>query len=211
MTVGGDESTALVARDEEDGLVSRQHRAVVPRRSGGGVLTAREEEDGLVAVQHKGVLPFILPAIFTVCPRADSLLKYARLILSFHDTSSTRVVESEARALAMSMTMEEDIIKGTKQFMQRVFDKVHLELDRFGLHVYNANVKQPVVGPKLTRQNAAKFDAETKNLSISTQRGKEQELKLESMNALTATEKLKAQEANSAMYGKQKAAYLGQK
>ncbi|KAG6404014.1 hypothetical protein SASPL_136249 [Salvia splendens] len=48
--------------------------------------------------------PVILPATLTVGPSADdhdSLLKYARLVLSSHDTTSTRIiklVEGETRA-----------------------------------------------------------------------------------------------------------------
>ncbi|KAL7252196.1 hypothetical protein ACSBR1_013946 [Camellia fascicularis] len=38
----------------------------------------------------------------------------------------------------------EQIFKGTKEFKKEVFDKVQLELDQFGLHIYNANVKQLV-------------------------------------------------------------------
>ncbi|XP_057777774.1 flotillin-like protein 3 [Salvia miltiorrhiza] len=97
-------------------------------------------------------LPFILPAVFTIGPRADdrdSLLKYAKL-MSNHDTTSNHVnelvqgvIEGETRVLAASMTMEE-IFRGTKQFKQEVFDKVQLELNQFGLLIYNANVKQLV-------------------------------------------------------------------
>ncbi|KAI3780439.1 hypothetical protein L2E82_10420 [Cichorium intybus] len=41
------------------------------------------------------------------------------------------------------MTMEE-IFKWTKDFKQEVFEKVQLELNQFGLWIYNANVKQLV-------------------------------------------------------------------
>ncbi|ONK81719.1 uncharacterized protein A4U43_C01F32190 [Asparagus officinalis] len=41
------------------------------------------------------------------------------------------------------MTME-DIFKGTKEFKKEVFGKVQLELNQFGLLIYNANVKQLV-------------------------------------------------------------------
>lgn len=44
------------------------------------------------------------------------------------------------------MTMEE-IFKGTKEFKQEVFEKVQLELNQFGLLIYNANVKQLVDVP----------------------------------------------------------------
>lgn len=56
------------------------------------------------------------------------------------------VIEGETRVLAASMTME-DIFKGTKEFKKEVFDKVQLELNQFGLLIYNANVKQLVDVP----------------------------------------------------------------
>lgn len=100
-------------------------------------------------------LPFVLPAVFTIGPHADddqSLLKYAKLI-SPHDKHSNHVnelvqgvIEGETRVLAASMTMEE-IFKGTKDFKKEVFEKVQLELNQFGLWIYNANVKQLVDVP----------------------------------------------------------------
>uniref|UniRef100_A0A5B6YMX6 Flotillin-like n=1 Tax=Davidia involucrata TaxID=16924 RepID=A0A5B6YMX6_DAVIN len=100
-------------------------------------------------------LPFVLPAVFTIGPRLEdeaSLLKYAKLI-SPHDKLSNHVkelvqgiIEGETRVLSASMTMEE-VFKGTKQFKQEVFEKVQLELNQFGLLIYNANVKQLVDVP----------------------------------------------------------------
>lgn len=100
-------------------------------------------------------LPFVLPAVFTIGPKADveqSLIKYARLVAP-HDKHSHHVkdlvkgiIEGETRVLAASMTME-DIFKGTKEFKQEVFEKVQIELNEFGLHIYNANVKQLVDVP----------------------------------------------------------------
>ncbi|XVE97378.1 hypothetical protein REPUB_Repub03eG0014500 [Reevesia pubescens] len=97
-------------------------------------------------------LPFILPAVFTIGPRVDdeeSLIKYAKL-MSPHDKLSNHVnelvqgvIEGETRVLAASMTMEE-IFRGTKEFKKEVFEKVQLELNQFGLLIYNANVKQLV-------------------------------------------------------------------
>ncbi|KAF3447074.1 hypothetical protein FNV43_RR12254 [Rhamnella rubrinervis] len=97
-------------------------------------------------------LPFVLPAVFTVGPRLEdmpSLQKYAKL-LSSHDKLSNHVnelvqgiIEGETRVLAASMTMEQ-IFKGTKEFKKEVFEKVQLELNQFGLLIYNANVKQLV-------------------------------------------------------------------
>ncbi|XVE61098.1 hypothetical protein DITRI_Ditri06bG0012700 [Diplodiscus trichospermus] len=100
-------------------------------------------------------LPFVLPAVFTIGPRVDdeaSLLKYAKLI-SPHDKLSNHVkelvqgiIEGETRVLAASMTMEE-IFRGTKEFKLEVCEKVQLELNQFGLLIYNANVKQLVDVP----------------------------------------------------------------
>ncbi|KAI7988434.1 Flotillin-like protein 4 [Camellia lanceoleosa] len=95
-------------------------------------------------------LPFVLPAAFIVGPHFDddaSFLKYAKLI-SPHDKLSNHVkdlvqgiIEGETRVVAASMTMEE-IFRGTKEFKQEVFQKVQVELNQFGLLIYNANVKQ---------------------------------------------------------------------
>lgn len=100
-------------------------------------------------------LPFILPAVFTIGPQVndmDAIIKYAKL-LSNHEKDSTHVkelvqgvIEGETRVLAASMTMEE-VFKGTKEFKQEVFAKVQLELNQFGLFIYNANVKQLVDVP----------------------------------------------------------------
>ncbi|KAJ4773387.1 Flotillin-like protein 1 [Rhynchospora pubera] len=97
-------------------------------------------------------LPFILPAVFTIGPRTEdmeALMKYAKLI-SPHDKLSNHVkdlvqgvIEGETRVLAASMTME-GIFKGAKEFKQAVFESVQLELNQFGLIIYNANVKQLV-------------------------------------------------------------------
>nr|XP_043623052.1 flotillin-like protein 3 [Erigeron canadensis] len=100
-------------------------------------------------------LPFKLPAVFTIGPRIEdeeSLHKYAKLISSFKKDGKqlhelvNGIIEGETRVLAASMTMEQ-IFKGTKEFKQEVFGKVQLELDQFGLLIYNANVKQLVDVP----------------------------------------------------------------
>ncbi|KAI3904719.1 hypothetical protein MKW92_038338 [Papaver armeniacum] len=198
--------------------------------------------------------------VLTIGPRVDNheaMLKYAKL-LSSHDRQSNHVkelvegvIEGETRVLTSYMTME-DVFKGTKGFKKEVFDKVQLELDQFGLLIYNANIKRLVdvqdmnifliwmkgaVGGKLreghTVQNATKIDAETKiivevrifknqrdvevaeaNAELSTKKAKwaqleqlvevesvkavdikEAELKrkVELKNALTQTEKSKAE------------------
>ncbi|KAL3510241.1 hypothetical protein ACH5RR_029642 [Cinchona calisaya] len=100
-------------------------------------------------------LAFLLPAVFTIGPRVDDhecLVKYAKL-LSHHQRDSIDVkelvqgvIEGETRVLAASMTMEE-IFRGTKDFKKEVFEKVQLELNQFGLLIYNSNIKQLVDVP----------------------------------------------------------------
>ena len=96
-------------------------------------------------------LPFILPAVFTIGPKdeEESLILYARLMSAHHKNSNhvkdvvKSIIEGETRVLAASMTMEE-IFKGMKQFKKEVFQKVQLDLNEFGLLIYNAKVKQLV-------------------------------------------------------------------
>ncbi|GKB12838.1 flotillin-like protein 4 [Tanacetum coccineum] len=142
-------------------------------------------------------LPFILPAVFTIGPQAEdraSLYKYAKLTTCKEKDESHMqelvkgIIEGETRVLAASMTMEE-IFRGTKEFKKEVFDKVQLELNQFGLKIYNANSLWMFHGPLgevgskfrdgQTLQNAAKIDADTK--IIMTQRqgeGKKEEIKV---------------------------------
>ncbi|KAG0205146.1 hypothetical protein BGX28_003187 [Mortierella sp. GBA30] len=98
-------------------------------------------------------LPFILPAVFTIGPRDDkeSLIIYGKLLSGvkndreLHDLLKG-VIEGETRVLAAAMTMEQ-IFQGTKTFKQQVYDKVQLELEHFGLRIYNSNIKQLVDMP----------------------------------------------------------------
>lgn len=95
------------------------------------------------------MLPFILPAVFTIGPELedDKLQLYAQLIAThaqqqLHVADVIKgIVEGETRVLAAGMTMK-DIFEGTRDFKQRVFDSVQIELNQFGLKIYNANIKQ---------------------------------------------------------------------
>ncbi|CAI9101704.1 OLC1v1039094C1 [Oldenlandia corymbosa var. corymbosa] len=209
-----------------------------------------------------GKLQFLLPAVFTIGPRTEdleSLTKFARL-LSEHSSDSHNVkelvqgvIEGETRVLAASMTMEE-IFRGTKDFKKEVFEKVQLELDQFGLAIYNANIKQLVMfrGMNISltwteNSNAAKIDAETKIISkqredeankqeievqaqvhiFNTQKEAEvaeanallatkkanwsqqanrTELKAEKLSKATVDYEIQVQQANAALYKKQKEA-----
>ncbi|KAF2914077.1 hypothetical protein DAI22_10g135400 [Oryza sativa Japonica Group] len=148
-------------------------------------------------------LAFNLPAVFTIGPKItpapapevdgasnqrrvlmpeseEKLLLYAKLIAP-HDHASNHVkqlvkgvIEGETRVLAASMTMEE-IFQGTKKFKQEVFDQVQLDLNKFGLYIYNANVKQLVDEPGheyfsyLGKKTQQEVDAETKVVSVRQQ------------------------------------------
>ncbi|OVA07886.1 Band 7 protein [Macleaya cordata] len=105
-----------------------------------------------VQIMSSEKLSFLLPAVFTIGPH---------LVLG--------IIEGETRVLTASMTME-DLFKGTKGFKKEVFDKVQLELNQFGLLIYNANIKQLVyvegheyfsyLGQKIQKEaaNQAKID-----------------------------------------------------
>jgi len=110
-------------------------------------------------------LQFALPAVFTIGPdnKPDALKKYALLLSGNPDGTSTNsskpgtaivptqrshvqdivkgIIEGETRVIVSSMTMEE-IFKERQVFKQKVIENVQKELDRFGLCIYNANVKE---------------------------------------------------------------------
>lgn len=102
-------------------------------------------------------LSFFVPGFFTIGPCNDEhgLLKYARFVSARHmhcDHVKELVmdlIKSEIRVVAALMTMEE-ILSDTKLFKQQVFVEVQLELDQFGLRVYNVNVKQLAEVPGTT-------------------------------------------------------------
>ncbi|MCL7039299.1 hypothetical protein MKW94_029610 [Papaver nudicaule] len=188
-------------------------------------------------------LPFVLPAVFTIGPRLEdheALLKYAKL-LAGHDRQSNHVkelvqgiIEGETRVLAASMTME-DVFKGTKDFKKEVFEKVQLELNQFGLLIYNANIKQLVDVPgheyfsylgqktqmeaanqakidvseaKMKGENAAKIDAETK--IIATQRtgqGRKEEIKVQTEVKIFENQRAAEVAEANATLAKQKAGW----
>ncbi|EXC24817.1 hypothetical protein L484_018533 [Morus notabilis] len=126
----------------------------------------------LIAMSAEKLL-FKLPAVFTIGPYVDdmpALLLYAKL-MSQHKKNSDHVEnlvqgvsEGETRVLAASMTMEE-IFKGTKKFKKEVFDKVQLELNKFGLLIYNANIKQliDIKGHEYFSYLGKKIQTETAN------------------------------------------------
>ncbi|KAK4999141.1 hypothetical protein LTR16_006994 [Cryomyces antarcticus] len=106
-------------------------------------------------------LKFFLPAVFTIGPQddIDSMSKYAVLLTGNSDGSSTAmkgvvstgrnhvqeivkgIIEGETRSIVSTMTMEE-LFKGRRSFKTKVLDNVQVELNQFGLKIYNANVEE---------------------------------------------------------------------
>ncbi|KAI0874800.1 hypothetical protein GGS24DRAFT_457743 [Hypoxylon argillaceum] len=82
--------------------------------------------------------------------RGDALMKYAMLLANSsgkHDEAQylenivKGLIEGETRVLVSSMTMEE-IFTEREEFKRRIFRNIQVELDQFGLKIYNANVKE---------------------------------------------------------------------
>jgi flotillin len=84
--------------------------------------------------------------------RGDALMKYAMLLAesdgsrkggnSEHLGNIVRgIIEGEVRVLVSSMTMEE-IFTEREVFKQRIYRNIQTELDKLGLKIWNANVKE---------------------------------------------------------------------
>ncbi|KAK1366709.1 hypothetical protein POM88_042270 [Heracleum sosnowskyi] len=94
-------------------------------------------------------LPLIVPGFFTIGPSKDGqgLLKYATFVSARHmrwnhvQELVRDVIKSKIRVAAALKTMDE-INRDAKKFTWKVLAEVELELDQFGLQVYNASVKK---------------------------------------------------------------------
>lgn len=83
--------------------------------------------------------------------RGDALMKYAMLLAESESAAKNNkhgleqivkgIIEGETRVLVSSMTMEE-IFTEREEFKRRIFRNIQVELDQFGLKIYNANVKE---------------------------------------------------------------------
>jgi len=84
--------------------------------------------------------------------RGDALMKYAMLLAESdgarkkpnqdHLGNIVRgIIEGEVRVLVSSMTMEE-IFTEREVFKQRIYRNIQTELDKLGLKIWNANVKE---------------------------------------------------------------------
>lgn len=84
--------------------------------------------------------------------RGDALMKFAMLLADSDNNKKSvdkhgleqivkGIIEGETRVLVSSMTMEE-IFTEREEFKRRIFRNIQVELDQFGLKIYNANVKE---------------------------------------------------------------------
>ncbi|KAI9095095.1 hypothetical protein DFS34DRAFT_185866 [Phlyctochytrium arcticum] len=132
-----------------DGTVIAKKRLLFPGQQFRRLDICPENYEFDIQAMSSEKLPFKLPAVFTIGPNlnTEDLVLYAQLI-GTHSLNNMHVadiikgiVEGETRVLAAGMTMEK-IFMDTKEFKQNVFEKVQLELNQFGLKIYNANIKQ---------------------------------------------------------------------
>jgi len=100
-------------------------------------------------------LQFLLPGVFAIGPNIDSgentdlsvksLEKYATFLGSTDNRSRDDIIkgiiEGEVRVQSAQMTLEQ-IFKDRVSFKKGIVDACQVELDQFGLKVFNANIKE---------------------------------------------------------------------
>jgi flotillin len=100
-------------------------------------------------------LQFLLPGVFTIGPNMDpangeeqivkNLEKYAMFLGTAEqrqrDDTIKGIIEGEVRVQTASMTLEA-IFKDRIAFKKNIVDATQVELDQFGLKVFNANIKE---------------------------------------------------------------------
>lgn len=100
---------------------------------------------GLSAMSREKV-EFLLPGVFTIGPEDTeiALVKYVTLLTGSDksiDEIIKGVIEGETRGLAASLDIEE-IFNGRDKFRTDIISSVQDELSKFGLVIYNANIKE---------------------------------------------------------------------
>jgi flotillin len=125
-------------------------RGANTKSAGQRLLGSQEDHDDLSA-SHPGLNEETNPHARE--DRGDALMKFAMLLAdssaSTKKTNSQQfvenivkgVIEGETRVLVSSMTMEE-IFTEREVFKKRIYRNIQIELDQFGLKIYNANVKE---------------------------------------------------------------------
>jgi len=99
-------------------------------------------------------LEFLLPGVFTIGPNNDPkfLIEYVRVLSGIErdavanspntvDAIILGILEGEVRTLSSKMTME-DIFNNRQTFKKEIIENIQHELDKVGLLIYNANIKE---------------------------------------------------------------------
>lgn len=147
-------------------------------------------------------MEFMLPVFFTIgpCDKQEDLIKYATYILSLEgDGESSNleeivkgIIEGETRVLCASMPIEK-IFNDRVKFKEDIVDKIQEELSKFGLKVYNANVKElkDMVGSEFFtfRRQKTRSEAEGKAKSDISEAVKNSDIAVQ-LNLTEATMKI---------------------
>lgn len=99
-------------------------------------------------------LQVCLPAVFTIGPKdeQESLIKYAGLMTDSTSDAGVAsrehiqaiimgIVEGETRSVVSNITMKE-LFEKRSLYRTKVVEHVQTELTQFGLHIYNASIKE---------------------------------------------------------------------
>jgi len=91
-------------------------------------------------------IEFRLPGVFTIGPENESeaLKKYGQFLSGNHDKMTSiilGILEGETRVLAAGLKIE-DIFAKRDEFKQKIVELVEEELKKFGLRIWNANIKE---------------------------------------------------------------------
>lgn len=98
----------------------------------------------VLPAMSKEMINFTLPGVFTIGPEDthDSIIKYAKFLAGDEskDGIIQGVIEGETRDIAANLEIQE-IFNGREAFRKRMMETVQEELKKFGLCIYNANIK----------------------------------------------------------------------
>jgi flotillin len=98
----------------------------------------------------KGKVEFKLPVVFTIGPKdpqkdPEAFQRYAQTMndMEVEEVYNTiqGVIEGETRALTAALSVEE-MFNAKDRFRAEVVDKIQYDLDKMGLYIYNANIKE---------------------------------------------------------------------
>ncbi len=98
----------------------------------------------------KGKVEFSLPVVFTVAPyhpddNYDAFCQYAKFMNNVGEPEIYKtiggVIEGEMRGLTAGLSVEE-MFSGKEKFNTQVVDQIQRDLDKLGIRIVNANIKE---------------------------------------------------------------------